>query len=156
MFVFSSTRGGCVSVVEKYFPVCVVCKALEKHFRAAWVAKCCGGNRHYQTEAFPAAVGPFLCLTGAPSRLYCLGRRNLNVAVSRAWERGRTSCASGERRGGMSCGEVFRWDDPSVRVGFTGGMGAGAEICRGDPPASILLCFNTPPQDVAVVGVTPH
>lgn len=73
-FTCSPTRSGCVSLVEKYFPVCVVYKALEKHFRAPWAAKCCVGNRHYQTEAFPAAEGLFLRRTGTPGGLCCPGR----------------------------------------------------------------------------------
>lgn len=63
------------------------------------------------------------------------------------------TCVSGERRSGMSCGEVFRWDNPSVRAAR---MGAEAELHGGDSPASILLCFSTPPWDMTAVGITPH
>lgn len=129
--------------MEKYFPICAVSKALEKYFRAPWAAKCCG-NRCYETEAFPAAERLFLYLTGIPGCLCCPGRRNLNVAVSRFWERGRHSCVSGERRSGMSCGEVFRWDDPLVRAACAAGMGAEAELHGGDSPVSILLCASIP------------
>lgn len=101
---------------------------------------------------FPAAEGPFLHLTGTPGCLCCPGRRNLNVAVGRYWERVRDLCA---RRGRMNCVEVFRWDDPSVRAACTGGVGAEAKVCEGDPPASISLCFSAPPQDMAAVGLLP-
>lgn len=54
----------------------------------------------------------------------------------------------------MSCGEVLRWDNPSELPALVGWV--QKLRCVGDPPASILLCFNTPPWDVAVVGITPH